>query len=100
MLSNELITEVCVLRASRISWLRQYSIRHRVAVHAWVFMTNIGFACNSPEQVKQLHDIAVANDGTRIEDDPSLCEGTMSALYYCCFLDPDGNKICGIHRPD
>jgi hypothetical protein len=23
----------------------------------------------------------------------------MGLMYLCYFLDPDGHKICGIHRP-
>src|SRR5687767_8630679 len=30
----------------------------------------IGFKCGSPEQVKQFHDVGVANGGTSIEDPP------------------------------
>jgi len=30
--------------------------------------STIGFVCNSPEQVKEFHDVAVANGGTSIEE--------------------------------
>ena len=58
----------------------------------------IGFRCNSPEQVKELHDVAVANGGTSIEDPPGLRESTMGAMHLSYFRDLDGHKICGIHR--
>lgn len=61
--------------------------------------STIGFICNSPEQVKEFHDVAVANGGTSVEDPPGLREGTMGPMHLCYFLDPDGHKICGIHRP-
>ena len=61
--------------------------------------STIGFRCNSLEQVKELHDVAVANGGTSIEDPPGLREGSMGPMYLCYFTDPDGHKICGIHRP-
>ena len=61
--------------------------------------STIGFICNSPEQIKEFHDVAVANGGTSVEDPPGLREGTMGPMYLCYFLDPDGHKICGIHRP-
>ncbi|MDN3644592.1 VOC family protein [Pontixanthobacter aestiaquae] len=61
--------------------------------------STIGFACNSPEQIQELHDVAVANGGTSIEDPPGLREGSMGPMYLCYFTDPDGHKICGIHRP-
>lgn len=59
----------------------------------------IGFKCNSPEQVVELHDVAVANGGTSIEDPPGPREGSMGVMHLCYFTDPDGHKICGIHRP-
>lgn len=61
--------------------------------------STIGFVCDSPEQVKEFHDVAVANGGTSIEDEPGLREGSMGPMYLCYFRDPDGHKICGIHRP-
>lgn len=61
--------------------------------------STLGFACNSPEQVKELHDVAVANGGTSVEDPPGPRESTMGVMHLCYFLDPDGHKICGIHRP-
>jgi catechol 2,3-dioxygenase-like lactoylglutathione lyase family enzyme len=59
----------------------------------------IGFKCNSPEQVRAFHDTAVANGGTSIEDAPGLREGKMGALYLVYVRDPDGNKLCALHRP-
>ncbi|MCR9279441.1 MAG: VOC family protein [Pseudomonadaceae bacterium] len=61
--------------------------------------STIGFLCDSPDQVKELHDVAVANGATTAEDPPGLREGSMGAMHLCYFLDPDGHKICGIHRP-
>ena len=61
--------------------------------------STIGFVCNSPEQVKEFHDVAVANGGTSIEEPPGPREGTMGLMHLCYFQDPDGHKICGIHRP-
>jgi catechol 2,3-dioxygenase-like lactoylglutathione lyase family enzyme len=58
----------------------------------------IGFACDSAEQVKELHDVAVANGGTSIEDPPGPREGSMGVMHLCYFQDPDGHKVCGIHR--
>ena len=59
----------------------------------------IGFKCDSPEQLQELHDVAVANGATSAEDPPGLREGSMGPMYLCYFLDPDGHKICGLHRP-
>ena len=59
----------------------------------------IGFECSSPEQVKELHDVAVANGAVSIEDPPGLREVATGKMYLCYFLYPDGHKICGLHRP-
>jgi catechol 2,3-dioxygenase-like lactoylglutathione lyase family enzyme len=61
--------------------------------------STIGFVCNSPEQLQEFHDVAVANGGTSVEDPPGPRESDMGVMYLCYFLDPDGHKICGIHRP-
>ena len=58
----------------------------------------IGFKCSSPEQVKTFHDTAVANGGTSIEEPPGLREGKMGAMYLAYVRDPDGNKLCALHR--
>lgn len=54
----------------------------------------IGFKCSSPEQVKQFHDVAVANGGTSIEEPP----GPRGALHLSYVRDPDGNKLCAVYR--
>ena len=59
----------------------------------------IGFKCASPEQVRQFHDTAVAHGGTSIEDAPGLRQGGMGAMYLAYVRDPDGNKLCALHRP-
>ena len=61
--------------------------------------STIGFLCNSPAQVKTFHDVAIAHGGTSAEDPPGAREGSMGTMHLCYFLDPDGHKICGIHRP-
>ena len=60
--------------------------------------TTIGFKCDSLEQVTRLHDVAVANGGTSIEDPPGPRQGSMGKMNLSYFRDPDGHKICGIHR--
>ena len=67
------------------------------------YMTTIkGYdrSCDSPEQVKQLHDTAVAAGGTSIEAPPGPREtASMGTIELAYFRDPDGNKLCGIHFP-
>ena len=59
----------------------------------------IGFKCSSPEQVQLFHDVAVAHGGASIEDPPGLREGQLGALHLCYVRDPEGNKLCALHRP-
>jgi catechol 2,3-dioxygenase-like lactoylglutathione lyase family enzyme len=58
--------------------------------------STIGFKCHSPNLVREFHDTAVAHGGTSIEDPPGLREG---GLYLAYVRDPDGHKLCAIHRP-
>jgi catechol 2,3-dioxygenase-like lactoylglutathione lyase family enzyme len=60
----------------------------------------IGFKCHSPEQVKEFHDTAVAHGGTTCEEPPGLREGSMGALHLAYVRDPDGNKLCAVHRAE
>ena len=59
----------------------------------------IGFKCKSPEQVREFHDTAIAHGGRSIEDAPGLRTGTLGAMHLAYVRDPDGNKLCAIHRP-
>lgn len=62
--------------------------------------STVAFSCDSPEQVKQFHDVAVANGGTSIEVAPGPREtASMGTIVLAYFRDPDGNKLCGIHFP-
>ena len=58
----------------------------------------IGFACASPDQADAWHAAGVANGGTTCEDPPGVREGGMGKLYLAYLRDPDGNKLCGLHR--
>ena len=58
----------------------------------------IGFKCHSPEQVQAFHDVAVAHGGQSIEAPPGPRQGSLGPLYLGYERDPDGNKLCAIHR--
>jgi catechol 2,3-dioxygenase-like lactoylglutathione lyase family enzyme len=58
----------------------------------------IGFTCASPEQADAWHAAGLANGGVSIEEPPGVREGTFGNLYLAYLRDPDGNKICGLHR--
>lgn len=59
----------------------------------------IGFKCDSPEQVKAFHDVAIAHGGASIEEPPGLRNGALGPMHLAYVRDPDGNKLCAIHRP-
>ena len=59
----------------------------------------IGFKCDTPEQVTAFHDVAVANGGTSVEDPPGIRNGALGPMHLSYVRDPDGNKLCAIHRP-
>ena len=44
------------------------------------------------------HAAGLANGGTAIENPPGVREGPYSKLYLAYLRDPDGNKVCGLHR--
>jgi len=56
----------------------------------------IGFAAATTEQADAWHAAGVANGGASIEDPPGVREG--SGMYLAYLRDPDGNKICALHR--
>ena len=58
-----------------------------------------GFAMQSPEQADAFHAAGVANGGTTCEDPPGWREASVGKLYLAYLRDPDGNKICAMHRP-
>jgi len=58
----------------------------------------IGFACESQAQVDAWHAAGVAGGGTTCEDPPGIREGGAGPMYLAYVRDPDGNKLCGLHR--
>lgn len=58
----------------------------------------IAFACSSPEQVDAWHAAGVANGGVSCEDAPGVRNSTMGDLYLAYLRDPNGNKLCALHR--
>ena len=59
----------------------------------------IAFKCDSPEQVQTFHDVAVANGGISIEGAPGPRDGgALGTMHLSYVRDPDGNKLCAIHR--
>jgi catechol 2,3-dioxygenase-like lactoylglutathione lyase family enzyme len=58
----------------------------------------IGFAMENPEQADAWHAAGVAAGGKPIEDPPGWREGGGQKMYLAYLRDPDGNKLCALHR--
>ena len=58
----------------------------------------IGLAMDGPAQADAWHKAGVAAGGTAIEDPPGVRESGMGKLYLAYLRDPDGNKLCALHR--
>ncbi len=58
----------------------------------------IGFSAADPAQVDAWHAAGVAAGGRAVEDPPGVREGAGRRLYLAYLRDPDGNKLCALHR--
>lgn len=58
----------------------------------------IGFTCASPEQVQAWHAAGLAHGGVSCEDPPGPREMGPVKIYLAYLRDPDGNKLCALHR--
>ncbi len=60
--------------------------------------STIGFAVEGPDQANAWHEAGVANGGRAIEDPPGVRDPSGMNLYLAYLRDPDGNKLCALHR--
>jgi len=60
--------------------------------------STIGFAVDGPEQAQAWHKAGVEAGGKAIEDPPGVRSGGGMNLYLAYLRDPDGNKLCALHR--
>ncbi len=58
----------------------------------------VGFLANSKEEADAWHAAGIAAGGTTCEDPPGVREGPAGNMYLAYLRDPDGNKICALHR--
>ena len=58
-----------------------------------------GFTVQSAAQGDAFHAAGIANGGATCEEPPGFREGPMGKLYLAYLRDPDGNKLCALHRP-
>jgi catechol 2,3-dioxygenase-like lactoylglutathione lyase family enzyme len=59
----------------------------------------IGFNFDTPEEVDAWHKRGLEAGGAACEDPPGYRENAFGKLYLAYLRDPDGNKLCGLHRP-
>lgn len=58
----------------------------------------IGFVCKTSAEADAWHKAGIAHGGTSCEDPPGVRDGGMGKLYLAYLRDPDGNKLCALHR--
>lgn len=61
--------------------------------------STIGFATTSTEQADAWHAAGLAQGGSTCEDPPGWRGEGAGRLYLAYLRDPDGNKLCALHRP-
>ena len=59
----------------------------------------IGFRMDSPERADAWHEAGLAGGGVSIENPPGWRDGPVGKVYLAYLRDPDGNKLCALHRP-
>jgi catechol 2,3-dioxygenase-like lactoylglutathione lyase family enzyme len=58
----------------------------------------IGFAAASQAEADAFHATGLAHGGKSCENPPGIREGSGVKLYIAYLRDPDGNKLCALHR--
>ena len=87
----------------RIFWRTKtgtFSVTKQIDGKAATFANGgtIGFAADSPEAANAFHAAGLANGGKTCEDPPGIRDGGAVKMYIAYLRDPDGNKICALHR--
>jgi len=60
--------------------------------------STIALHANSPAQADAFHAAGVAHGGSPCEDPPGLRGSPGVQMYLAYLRDPDGNKLCALHR--
>lgn len=58
----------------------------------------LGFNAATPEEVEAWHKAGVTHGGTAVEDPPGIRSFPTAELYLAYLKDPDGNKLCTVHK--
>ena len=61
--------------------------------------TTIGFSADSAAQADAFHAAGLAHGGSTCENPPGWRDAMTGKLYLSYLRDPDGHKICALHRP-
>ena len=61
--------------------------------------STLGFIAQTTELAEAFHAAGLANGGTTCEDPPGFRDGPAGHYYLAYLRDPDGNKLCALHRP-
>ncbi len=58
----------------------------------------LGFEVADQAEADAWHKAGVESGGTAVEDPPGVRQGAAGSLYLAYLRDPDGNKLCALHR--
>jgi catechol 2,3-dioxygenase-like lactoylglutathione lyase family enzyme len=58
----------------------------------------IGFNAATPADADAWHEAGIKAGGTTCEEPPGIREGSSGKLYLAYLRDPDGHKLCALHR--
>jgi catechol 2,3-dioxygenase-like lactoylglutathione lyase family enzyme len=58
----------------------------------------IGFNAKTSEDADAWHAAGIAAGGVTCEDPPGVREGAAGKMYLAYLRDPDGHKLCALHR--
>ncbi len=60
--------------------------------------STLGFKAESTDAADAWHAIGLQSGGTACEEPPGPRQGTTGSIYLAYLRDPDGNKLCALHR--
>ena len=58
----------------------------------------IGFTVDGPDAADAWHAAGIEHGGSAVEEPPGVRQGDSGQLYLAYLRDPDGNKLCAMHR--
>jgi catechol 2,3-dioxygenase-like lactoylglutathione lyase family enzyme len=58
----------------------------------------VGFTAGSAAEADAWHATGIAHGGKTCEEPPGVREGPTGKFYLAYLRDPDGNKLCALHR--